>query len=102
MNAKKTQQHQLTIFCSYSPVPSVGDKIPGLGADEICPKSRSGGRKSGSLVRFIGEGIEGTGERDALDEALDEVGESGGSMNDIWNDSSNLYAADRTTKLPRI
>lgn len=60
--------------------------IPGLGADELAPKSRSGGRKSGSLVRFIGEGIEGTGEMDPLEEALDcdealeEVGESGGSM----------------------
>lgn len=49
--------------------------MSGLGACTVAPKSRSGGRKSGSLVRFIGEGIEGTGERDALDE----VGESGGS-----------------------
>lgn len=58
----------------------VGDKIPGLGADELAPKSRFGGRKSGSLVRFIGEGIEGTGERDALDEVGESGGESGGSM----------------------
>ena len=56
--------------------------MPGLGAAPVAPsKFKSGGRKSGSLVRLTGEGMEGTGERDALDE----VGESGGSM--VYSDT---------------
>ena len=39
-------------------------------------RSRFGGKKSGSLVRFVGEGSEGTGDRDSRDE----VGEAGGSI----------------------
>lgn len=65
----------LTIFWSYSPPASTGESISGLGAFDTSLNSKSGGRKSGSLAGFMGEGMEGTGERDALEE----VGESGGS-----------------------
>lgn len=83
---------------------TVGDKIPGLVSEvfALSPKSRSGGRKSGSLARFTGEGIEGTGDRDdALDEALDEVGESGGgSMISRARDTKQEVKL-KTTKFPR-
>lgn len=91
--------HELTILCSYSPPVGTGERMSGLGATTFAlSRSRSGGRKSGSLVLFVGEGSEGTGDRDALDE----VGESGGSIIDSsMIQQPGEFLTSKTTKFPR-